>query len=88
MSNNKRSGGIFAGKGYYIALVLCAVAIGTTGYAVYRNTTREQPVSVEETIREELPALAETQEDIPVIATKGEEDIPTTPRLRSLRRRR
>ena len=79
MSNNKRSGGIFAGKGYYIALVLCAVAIGTTGYAVYRNTTREQPVSVEETIREELPALAETQEDIPVITTKGEEDIPTTP---------
>ncbi len=26
-----------AGKGYYIALVLCAVAIGVTGYLYYRN---------------------------------------------------
>ena len=29
MSNNKRSG-MFAGKGYYIALILCAAAIGIT----------------------------------------------------------
>ena len=28
----------FAGKGYYIALVLCATAIGITGYLYYRNT--------------------------------------------------
>ena len=28
----------FAGKGYYIALILCAVAIGVTGYLYYRNT--------------------------------------------------
>lgn len=28
----------FAGKGYYIALVLCAAAIGITGYLYYRNT--------------------------------------------------
>ena len=26
------------GKGYYIALILCAVAIGITGYLYYRNT--------------------------------------------------
>ena len=27
----------FAGKGYYIALILCAVAIGISGYLYYRN---------------------------------------------------
>ena len=29
------------GKGYYIALVLCAVAIGITGYLYYRNNQKE-----------------------------------------------
>ena len=41
MSNNnnkKRFGNKFAGKGYYIALVLCAVAIGISGYLYYHNT--------------------------------------------------
>ena len=38
MSNNKKNFlGKFAGKGYYIALVLCAVAIGISGYLYYRN---------------------------------------------------
>ena len=40
MSDNKRGRG-FAGKGYYIALVLCAAAIGITSY-VY-NQGREEP---------------------------------------------
>ena len=35
MSNNKHVG--FSGKGYYIALILCAVAIGISGYLYYRN---------------------------------------------------
>ena len=33
----------FAGKGYYIALILCAAAIGITGYLYYRNATGNQP---------------------------------------------
>ena len=37
MSDNKRSGRIFAGRGYYIALILCAAAIGITGYLYSRN---------------------------------------------------
>ena len=37
MSNNERSGRIFAGRGYYIALILCAAAIGITGYLYSRN---------------------------------------------------
>ena len=37
MSNQNNSGRIFAGKGYYIALILCAAAIGITGYLYSRN---------------------------------------------------
>ena len=37
MSNHNNSGRIFAGKGYYIALILCAAAIGITGYLYSRN---------------------------------------------------
>lgn len=36
MSKKKFSGNV-SGKGYYIALVLCAVAIGLTGFLYYRN---------------------------------------------------
>ena len=31
----------FGAKGYYIALILCAVAIGISGYLYYRNTNNE-----------------------------------------------
>lgn len=34
---NKKSSGNVSGKGYYIALLLCAVAIGLTGFLYYRN---------------------------------------------------
>ena len=37
MSKKKFSGSI-SGKGYYIALVLCAAAIGISGFLYYRNT--------------------------------------------------
>ena len=38
-NNHKKSfGSRFANKGYYIALVLCAVAIGISGYLYYHNT--------------------------------------------------
>ena len=37
MNNHNNSGRIFAGKGYYIALILCAAAIGITGYLYSRN---------------------------------------------------
>ena len=40
MSNNNNKGGIF-GKGYYIALILCAAAIGISGYVYYRNANQE-----------------------------------------------
>ena len=33
----------FSGKGYYIALILCAAAIGITGYLYYRNANSNEP---------------------------------------------
>ena len=35
---NKKTSFSFKGKGYYIALILCAVAIGISGYLYYQNT--------------------------------------------------
>ena len=48
MSNNKGTGS-FAGKGYYIALILCAAAIGITSYVYTRNTQQSQEAAVQET---------------------------------------
>lgn len=36
----KRLKGFVMGKGFYIALVLCAAAIGTTSYCIYNVTTK------------------------------------------------
>lgn len=67
MSDNKRSRR--GGQGYYIALILCAAAIGITGYVYYRNANQAEPASVEETVGE-VPALIEDGVDVPVIATQ------------------
>ena len=42
MSNRKNTGRSF-GKGYYIALILCAAAIGISGYLYYRNANNNDP---------------------------------------------
>ena len=42
MSKKKFSGNI-SGKGYYIALALCAVAIGISGFLYYRNGDKPNP---------------------------------------------
>ena len=46
MSSNNKSGRFFAGRGYYIALILCAAAIGITGYLYSRN-----PEQMEQTMK-------------------------------------
>ena len=40
MSKKFNFGRKIAGKGYYIALILCAVAIGISGYMYYRNANQ------------------------------------------------
>ncbi len=42
MSDNKRNGCGFNGKGYYIALILCAAAIGISGFMYYQNTNQKE----------------------------------------------
>ena len=42
MSDNKKHGRAFGGMGYYIALILCAAAIGISGYLYYRNLNETQ----------------------------------------------
>ncbi len=68
MSENKFNRS--AGKGYYIALVLCAAAIGITSYVFYgnRNATTVQEASA--------PVQ---QEDIPVLATQPKSPGITVP---------
>ena len=70
MSNNKRNGGL-AGRGYYIALILCAVAIGITSYVYYRNADQPEQAAVQETW-EDVPVGTLGEEDLPVIATQGQ----------------
>ena len=62
MSDNKQNRRSFNGKGYYIALILCAAAIGISGYLYYRNENQVQEVSLQETLPAEL-SLPETTAD-------------------------
>ena len=68
MSNHNHSRGTF-GKGYYIALILCAVAIGISGYLYHRNTTLAEEVSVTEAAETAVPAGTEQGDDVEVLAT-------------------
>ena len=76
MSDKKHAGGGFGGKGYYIALIACAAAIGITGYVYQTNTPQPRQEVLQET-REVLPAGTLGQpEDIPVLATQGATEAP------------
>ena len=50
MKSKKHFSGNFSGKGYYIALILCAVAIGISGYLYYRNENNTDPQLQEPTL--------------------------------------
>ncbi len=71
MSNNKFSGKLGA-KGYYIALILCAVAIGISGYMFYRNSQEQKTLQNEPSQSLELP-----QEDVEAVATQPEQEGTT-----------
>ena len=68
MSNRKFSGNI-SGKGYYIALIACAVAIGITGYLYYRNAN-DTPQQLQNPTSDQL-SLEQTDNDLEVVATQG-----------------
>ena len=76
MSKKNFSGNI-SGKGYYIALILCAVAIGISGYLYYRNTNEPAADAVQQ------PAAVMDGEalDVPAAVTQPNEHVqqPTQP---------
>ena len=70
MSNKFFSGKL--GKGYYIALILCAVAIGVSGYMFYRNSQEQKTLQNEPSQSLEIP-----NEDVAAVATQPEQEAPT-----------
>ena len=64
MSEHKKTGGMLGGKGYYIALILCAAAIGISGYVYYRNLNQSTDV------------LATVGNDLSVAATQPGTTVP------------
>ena len=83
MSKRKFSGSI-SGKGYYIALILCIVAIGISGYLYYRNAEEPAPGQQSQQVSgtddasgQQVAAIA-TQ---PGGTTGAEEEAATEPKL-------
>ena len=74
MSNNKRNGGIF-GKGYYIALILCAAAIGITGY-VYNRNAKEPEQVLQQDVNDD-PQLDATLDNVQAVATQPQKEDPS-----------
>ena len=76
MSDNKH-GRAFSGKGYYIALVLCAAAIGITSYVYYAGRedpavqTANLPASITGTVSLPTASTAPTGTDGTTEATAG-----------------
>jgi len=69
MSNNHQTGRGFGAKGYYIALILCAAAIGISGYLYYRNAnTPADAQTGDATVHAAVDIT--TPEHVPAIATQ------------------
>jgi murein DD-endopeptidase MepM/ murein hydrolase activator NlpD len=78
MSDNKNNRGI-NGKGYYIALVLCAAAIGITSYMYYRNADQEE-ITLQEPIGEEvIVGTVGTEEIVAALATEPQVEAAVPP---------
>ena len=74
MSDNKNyRRGVF-GKGYYIALILCAAAVGITSYVYYRN---QEPEAAPQEVLEASGPTQAPEGDVQVIATQRREVAPT-----------
>lgn len=79
MKSKKTTGNGFGTRGYYIALILCAVAIGISGYLYYRNANQDKPQLQSPTLdvlgTDDNVAAVATQ---PTLPNQGGEDTPTT----------
>ena len=70
-----------SGKGYYIALILCAAAIGISGYLYHKNAPEAENVSLAQVEDATVPAGTSKAEDVEVLATQPgrQEQKPTSP---------
>ncbi|MBQ3492190.1 MAG: M23 family metallopeptidase [Oscillospiraceae bacterium] len=71
---NKKFSGSVSGKGYYIALVLCAVAIGVSGFLYYRNADK-----TDKDINADVPTASQPLDDQQVVATNPDGSLVTDP---------
>ena len=80
MSNNKNTGRGY-GRGYYIALILCAAAIGISGYLYYRNANQTENTLQEiEPDTAQIPVHAiQDDEDVVAVATQPQSTVATEP---------
>ena len=76
MSKRKFSDSI-SGKGYYIALILCAVAIGISGYLYYRNADTTDPQLQNQDATADVAQPTDSVVDV-VAPTGGEQSTDTT----------
>ena len=69
-----------SGKGYYIALVLCAVAVAVAGFFYYQNGEDSHP-SLKEP-QSTQPVVEPQNDDVEAVATQPEGQVtPTTPKV-------
>ena len=77
MSDNKHRG--VNGKGYYIALILCAAAIGITGYLYYQNVNRQE-ITLQETLGDDvIVGTMGTEENVAALATEPQLEVAVIP---------
>ena len=76
MSDRKQTGRGMFGKGYYIALILCAAAIGISGYMYYRNANKTQPSLQEPAHQADAPGKQEAP-DVAAVVTQPQQTMPS-----------
>ena len=67
---NKKFSGSVSGKGYYIALVLCAAAIGISGFLYYRNA--DKAIDKQQA---GAPTMNQSPDDQQVVATNPDGSV-------------
>ena len=72
---SRKNTGKLAGKGYYIALILCATAIGISGYMYYRNVNNQDPQPNDPALN--VGVIDPTDDGIAAIATQPNAQSPT-----------
>lgn len=77
-----------AGKGFYIALFVCVIAIGVTGYYLLsRNDHKTEPVSVTETLPvETVPSAPALPAQVTLTEPETEPAVPTVKPERAVTR--